>query len=160
MASEPALFSRSQCSAGLVGGLTGQPVHKCIGRQTNACMNSWHSCCSRPTVQQRIDGCVQICDFTAVQICDNMLVQFSEFTAVQVCDNIFVQMKLWKMVVWTCVCLWLLTCVLWSCSSNSLCILQLAFNTCDLEPWIRRTTKVLLLWLWWRQHGEKFDYSE
>ena len=51
------------------------------------------------------------------------------------------------MVVWTCVCLWLLTCVLWSCSSNSLCILQLASNTCDLEPWIRRTTKVLLLWL-------------
>ena len=51
-------------------------------------------------------------------------------------------------------------CVVVVGSSNSLCILQLAFNTCDLEPWIRRTTKVLLLWLWWRQHGEKFDYSE
>ncbi len=45
-------------------------------------------------------------------------------------------------------------------SSNSLCILQLAFNTCDLEPWKALTTKVLLLLRWRLLHGEKFEYSE
>ena len=51
-------------------------------------------------------------------------------------------------------------CVVVVGSSNSLCILQLAFNTCDLEPWKALTTKVLLLLRWRLLHGEKFEYSE
>ncbi len=55
-------------------------------------------------------------------------------------ENVCVDLCVWPLASDMCV-------VLWSCSSNSLRILQLAFNTCDLEPWIRRMTKVLLLWL-------------
>ncbi len=80
-----------------------------------------------------------VCIF--LELCSNLSVAFKSFKYVVLCVRVASDM-----------------CVVVVGSSNSLCILQLAFNSCDLEPWIRRTTKGA--WLWWRQHSEKFDYSE
>ncbi len=49
-------------------------------------------------------------------------------------SNISVAFKSFKCVV-LCVRVASDVCVVAVGSSNSLCILQLAFNTCDLEPW-------------------------
>ena len=74
-------------------------------------------------------------------------------------SNLSVAFKSFKCVV-LCVRVASDMCVVVVGSSNSLCILQLAFNTCDLEPWKALTTKVLLLLRWRLLHGEKFEYSE